>query len=149
MVGLLVPLIIALTFVPFVLEHQDLLEGRWTSVVDVSIFLLLLLMLLASWLQTMFTDPGTTPIAWHEWISRQENARGEFRMCHRTNLYRPPRSHFDSVTRRVVLNMDHFCPWVVNCVGFYNKKFFVLFLIYTSLTTSCNLSSPTYRTKPS
>eukprot|EP00316_Scyphosphaera_apsteinii_P017381 CAMPEP_0119321080 /NCGR_PEP_ID=MMETSP1333-20130426/54344_1 /TAXON_ID=418940 /ORGANISM="Scyphosphaera apsteinii, Strain RCC1455" /LENGTH=179 /DNA_ID=CAMNT_0007327953 /DNA_START=464 /DNA_END=999 /DNA_ORIENTATION=+ len=30
--------------------------------------------------------------------------------------------------------MDHFCPWVVNTVGFYNRKFFLLFLIYTCLT---------------
>jgi len=27
-------------------------------------------------------------------------------------MYKPPRSHFDSITQRLVLNMDHFCPWV-------------------------------------
>jgi hypothetical protein len=26
--------------------------------------------------------------------------------------------------------MDHHCPWLSNCIGFYNRKFFFLSIIY-------------------
>lgn len=47
-------------------------------------------------------------------------------------MYKPDRAHYCRLLGRCVLKMDHFCPWLNNCIGFYNHKFFVLFIFYAA-----------------
>ena len=38
----------------------------------------------------------------------------EWGYCASTNQPKPPRSHFDHVSKTLVLNLDHYCPWMFN-----------------------------------
>ncbi|KAG9271885.1 palmitoyltransferase ZDHHC15 [Astyanax mexicanus] len=58
---------------------------------------------------------------------------GAIRFCDRCQVIKPDRCHHCSVCETCILKMDHHCPWVNNCVGFSNYKFFLLFLSYSML----------------
>lgn len=44
--------------------------------------------------------------------------------------WKPMRSHHCTVCDKCVLQMDHHCPWIVNCVGVRNKQAYFLFIFY-------------------
>jgi len=54
----------------------------------------------------------------------------EWGYCRRTKIRKAPRAHYDHITKKLVLNMDHYCPWMFNVVGYMNYRYFVNFLLY-------------------
>lgn len=49
-------------------------------------------------------------------------------ICH---IFKPERCHHCSRCKTCILGMDHHCPWLGVCVGFRNRKYFILLLVYT------------------
>lgn len=54
----------------------------------------------------------------------------DWTVCTRCETFRPPRAHHCRICQRCIRRMDHHCPWINNCVGERNQKYFIQFLIY-------------------
>ncbi|GMH52258.1 hypothetical protein TrST_g7429 [Triparma strigata] len=50
-------------------------------------------------------------------------------LCHSCHISKPLRSKHCRVTRKCVLMFDHYCPFVGNCVGLYNYRYFILYIL--------------------
>ncbi|KAH8741088.1 hypothetical protein FG386_001640 [Cryptosporidium ryanae] len=54
--------------------------------------------------------------------------------CTKCGALKYPRTHHCSICNRCILNMDHHCPWIGQCVGLHNRKYFILFLVWSFLS---------------
>uniref|UniRef100_A0A8D0AAQ7 Palmitoyltransferase n=1 Tax=Sander lucioperca TaxID=283035 RepID=A0A8D0AAQ7_SANLU len=122
---------------------------------------LLFLFVIAMLLRTSFSDPGVLPRALPEeatFIEMEiEAANGnvptgqrppprirnvqinnqivKLKYCYTCKIFRPPRASHCSICDNCVDRFDHHCPWVGNCVGKRNYRFFYMFTLSLSLLT--------------
>jgi len=107
------------------------------------------LMLVVCYTMCIVVHPGTVPNT-PKWrldeesfghaepgVKMHETKRtGERRYCKWCARYKPDRCHHCRVCKQCILRMDHHCPWIMNCVGFRNHKYFFLLVLYSGLDCS-------------
>eukprot|EP00747_Dinoflagellata_sp_TGD_P163957 gnl/TRDRNA2_/TRDRNA2_183232_c0_seq1.p1 gnl/TRDRNA2_/TRDRNA2_183232_c0~~gnl/TRDRNA2_/TRDRNA2_183232_c0_seq1.p1 ORF type:complete len:386 (-),score=46.36 gnl/TRDRNA2_/TRDRNA2_183232_c0_seq1:88-1245(-) len=93
------------------------------------------------WLDTSFRTPEDASSSLQQpeettgaKVALQESKHtGARRFCKWCQKYKPDRTHHCRVCRSCILKMDHHCPWIANCVGFHNHKYFFLVVSYAVL----------------
>ncbi|XP_071326724.1 palmitoyltransferase ZDHHC18a isoform X2 [Trachinotus anak] len=136
---------------PFLVEHLTI----FIPVIGGMLFVFVVISLL----RTSFTDPGILPRATPDEaadIEKQIDTSGsstyrppprtkeilinqqvvKLKYCFTCKMFRPPRTSHCSLCDNCVERFDHHCPWVGNCVGKRNYRFFYSFIISLSFLTS-------------
>ena len=54
--------------------------------------------------------------------------------CDYCNILRPKDTHHCSDCHACILDRENHCPWMNNCIGLFNRKAFLLFCIYASIS---------------
>ncbi|KAJ7603217.1 DHHC palmitoyltransferase-domain-containing protein [Mycena polygramma] len=63
------------------------------------------------------------------------------RWCSRCSIVKPYRAHHCRICGTCILKFDHHCPWIGQCVGARNHKFFLNFALATLIFTAYTFGS--------
>ncbi|XP_062291449.1 palmitoyltransferase ZDHHC18-B-like [Scomber scombrus] len=150
--------LILVTSVLFFIFDCPFLVKHLTSCIPV-IGGVLFIFVVITLLQTSFTDPGILPRATPDEaadIEKQIENTGstsyrppprtkevlinqqvvKLKYCFTCKMFRPPRTSHCSLCDNCVERFDHHCPWVGNCVGKRNYRFFYTFIVSLSFLTA-------------
>lgn len=128
---------------------KEKLDSSWLLCGDVFLFVLTMI----HFITAATIDPGILPRCHDEDDDDQmaplyktveiNGVNVQMKWCSTCKFYRPPRSSHCSVCDNCVQDFDHHCPWLGNCIGRRNYRFFYWYLVTLTLhmvyVFSCSL----------
>eukprot|EP01091_Cochliopodium_minus_P005331 TRINITY_DN15280_c0_g1_i1.p1 TRINITY_DN15280_c0_g1~~TRINITY_DN15280_c0_g1_i1.p1 ORF type:complete len:330 (-),score=48.79 TRINITY_DN15280_c0_g1_i1:8-997(-) len=69
----------------------------------------------------------------------------KLRYCSTCSIYRPPRATHCGVCDNCVERFDHHCPWIGNCVGRKNYRFFLAYVTTVPIAALFVISTSVYK----
>uniref|UniRef100_A0A8C1A5H3 Palmitoyltransferase n=1 Tax=Cyprinus carpio carpio TaxID=630221 RepID=A0A8C1A5H3_CYPCA len=115
------PIIFSTYPVHWILWH--LCYGHWN-----------LLMLVYHYYKATTTYPGFPP--------QEKTDIPTVTLCKKCIVPKPARTHHCSICSRCILKMDHHCPWLNNCVGHFNHRYFFSFCLFMTMACIyCSISA--------
>ncbi|KAF0982052.1 hypothetical protein FDP41_011913 [Naegleria fowleri] len=99
-----------------------------------------------NYIQCIRINPGTTPKEWihslgvgdlESFKKSPKTIPGKTwsKWCGRCQQPKPMRAHHCHICDTCVLKMDHHCPWLNNCVGLQNHKYFLSFSVFLAVAS--------------
>jgi len=87
-------------------------------------------------LRAAFSDPGRIKPGLKAPYGSESNYMEivDCQKCEVPDTWKPARAHHCSECGFCVFKMDHHCPWINNCVGHRNMKYFLLFVTYVFIS---------------
>lgn len=105
-------------------------DRPFSAKLELLIFTFIVFQIQLNFFTAIVRGPGFVP---KNWRPKNKNHENFLQFCKQCDGFKAPRSHHCRRTNRCVLKMDHYCPWIGQCVGHYNHACFVRFLFFVCI----------------
>ena len=93
-------------------------------------------MAIISFLRASMSDPGQIKPGFEAPFQSEYMEMKNCEKCKNKETWKPVRAHHCRECGFCVFKMDHHCPWINNCVGHRNMKYFLQFLVYICISSA-------------
>ena len=96
----------------------------------------IVVMALISHVRASIADPGRIAEGMQAPFQSEYMDMKSCEKCEGKETWKPQRAHHCRECGFCVFKMDHHCPWINNCVGYRNMKYFLQFCLYICIASA-------------